>query len=124
MKTAKRSLPIAIIMSTVISICMMSMSFVIDEKKDSVHKKYQIDLDSLADALSPGSGITEIDGEIYLVDTIPCCSSGKIRKSIFSRMMHSTYVECSSCKQVAGVPDFNSGGRCISVRKVERHDVK
>lgn len=72
--------------------------------------------DSIAAALR-SSHIVQIDGEIFIVDTIPCASSAD--HSFFDRQRQYVYVDCSTCKAAPGKARKGSLGHCTNVRRYE-----
>lgn len=62
------------------------------------------------------SGVHEINGELYVIDSIPCFSAAQIKKSFFRRIRDEHYVDCSTCKTMPGRPR-GPLSKCISIRK-------
>ena len=75
--------------------------------------------DSIVAALQ-GSHIFQVDGEIFVVDSIPCASSAT-KVGFWSRFKGSTYVDCSTCKPCSGKPDPKSEGFCTVIRKYNEY---
>lgn len=73
--------------------------------------------DSIAAALKD-SNILLIDGEIIVVDTIPC-SSSKGKVGLLGRLKGYTCIDCSTCKPCSGKPDPDSEGFCTVIRKYD-----
>ena len=71
--------------------------------------------DSIAVALRSGH-IMQIDGNIFIVDTIPCASAAD--HSIFDRHREYVYVDCSTCKSTPGKARKGSFGHCTNVRRL------
>lgn len=71
--------------------------------------------DSIVAALQ-ASHIIQVDGEIIIVDSIPCSSSMN-NVGFWGRFKGYTYVDCSTCKPCTGKPDPESKGFCTVIRK-------
>lgn len=72
--------------------------------------------DSIAAALR-SSHIIQIEGEMFIVDTIPCASSAD--HSLFDRIRQYVYVDCATCKSAPGKARKGSLGHCTNVRRYE-----
>lgn len=75
--------------------------------------------DSIVAALQT-SHVFQVDGEIFIVDSIPCASSAA-KVGFWSRYKGSTYVDCSTCKPQSGKPDPKSEGFCTVIRKYNEY---
>ncbi|MCM1111009.1 MAG: hypothetical protein NC336_07375 [Clostridium sp.] len=74
-------------------------------------------IDSIAAALESGH-IMQIDGEIFIVDSIPCATSATRRKGLFGRLVNWSYTDCSTCTSQPGKPDtLTSKGYCTTIRR-------
>ena len=71
--------------------------------------------DSIAAALQ-SSHLMQIDGNIFIVDTIPCASAAN--HSLFDRQLEYVYVDCSTCKSTPGKARKGSFGHCTNVRRL------
>ena len=74
--------------------------------------------DSIAIALET-NGLFMIDGDIYIADSVPCYSSGTQRHGLFGRLVQGSYIDCSSCEMIRGVPNSSGSGFCTKVRKYQ-----
>ena len=75
--------------------------------------------DSIVAALQ-GAHIFQVDGEIFVVDSIPCTSSAT-NLGFWDRFKGYTYVDCSTCKTCTGRPDPKSGAFCTVIRKYNEY---
>ncbi len=75
--------------------------------------------DSIVVALQ-SSHILQVDGEILIVDSVPCASSVN-NAGVFSRFKGSTYIDCTTCKTRSGKADLRSKGYCTIIRKYNEH---
>lgn len=75
--------------------------------------------DSIAVALQT-SHILQVEGEIIIVDSIPCSSSID-NVGVFGRFRGCSYVDCSTCKTRSGKPDLRLKGSCTIIRKYNEY---